>query len=65
MLKGSHFVEALRDSIDVNEPGYILMVAEVSKERKLAQRAFRERRLRKDTRNHLYRHGLARDLVCG
>ena len=65
MLKGSHFVEALRDSIDVNEPSYILMVAEVSKERKLAQRAFRERRLRKDTRNHLYRHGLARDLVCG
>lgn len=39
------------------------MVAEVSKESELAQRAFRERRLCKYTRDHLDRNCLARDLV--
>jgi hypothetical protein len=59
LLKGSHFIEALRDAIDINKPGNVFMVAEMSKERKLAQRAFREGRLCKDTRDHLYRNGLA------
>jgi regulator of RNase E activity RraA len=62
--KSSHFVETLRDAIDVDEPGDVLVVAEMSEERELAQGAFRERRLCKYARNHLDRDRLARDLVC-
>jgi hypothetical protein len=64
-FKSSHFIEALRDAIDINKPGDVLVVVEMSKERKLAQRAFCERCLWEDTRDHLYRNGLAWDLVCG
>jgi hypothetical protein len=61
--QSSHFIETLRDAIDVDKPGDVLVVAEVSKESELAQRAFRERRLCKYTRDHLDRNRLARDLV--
>jgi chloramphenicol 3-O-phosphotransferase len=61
----SHFIETLRDAIDVNKPCDVLMVVEVPKERELAQRALRERRLREYTRDHFYRDCLTRDLVCG
>ena len=61
----SHLTETLRDAIDVNEPRDVLVVAEMSKERELAQRAFRQRRLCEYTRHHLDRDRLSRDLVCG
>jgi hypothetical protein len=63
--QSSHFIETFRDPIDVNEPRDVLVVAKVPKESKLAQSAFRERRLCEYARNHLDRNGLTRDLVCG
>jgi hypothetical protein len=61
----SHFVETLRNAIDVNKPGDVFVITEVSKECQFAQRAFRERCLPEYTRHHLYRDGLARNLICG
>ena len=60
----SHLVETLRNAIHVNKPGDVFVITEVSKKCQFAQRAFRERRLPKYTRHHLYRDGLARNLIC-
>ena len=60
---GLHFIETIRNAINVNKTGDVLVITEVSKESQLAQRAFRKRRLREYTRDHLYRNGLARDLI--
>jgi len=61
----SHLIETLRDAIGVNEPCDVLVIAEMSKERDLAQRAFRESRPCEYTLHHLDRDRLSRDLVCG